>query len=94
MNLLLTYNWPGNVRELKYLVEQMVVSVEEDLIQGYHLPNNVSPFASSSYESTVELKEYLDFYEGRLVLQAYEKCKTTTGVAKFLGCLLYTSRCV
>ncbi len=85
LELLTAYHWPGNVRELKYLIEQLVLTVEDDCIQGYHLPDNVSPFAASNFEAKVDLKNYLDYYEKRLVLQAYEKCKTTVSVAKFLG---------
>ncbi len=79
------YDWPGNVRELKYLVEQLVFSVEDEVIQSYHLPGNISPFSSENYGATIDLKEYMDYYEGRLILQVYEKCKTTVKLAQYLG---------
>lgn len=85
IDLLLSYNWPGNVRELKYLMEQLVVTTEDSIIRGYHLPGSISPFSSGRFEAEVDLRQYLSYYEGRLVRQAYAKCKTTTATAKFLG---------
>ncbi len=85
MDLLLSHPWPGNVRELKYMVERLVLTTEEDVIQGYSLPGNISPFAASNYEAEIDLNSYLDYHEGRLVKQAWEKCHTTVGVARFLG---------
>lgn len=79
------YQWPGNIAELRYVIQQLVLTGEEDCIQSYHLPDTVSPFSATHFTSNIDLKEYLDFYEGRLVLQAYEKCKTTTRLAKYLG---------
>ena len=85
IDLLMSYNWPGNVRELKYLIERLVITVEDDIIKGYNLPSNISPYSSSNYEAKIDLKEYLEYYEGTLISQAYEKCKTTIELAKFLG---------
>lgn len=79
------YEWPGNVCELKYLVQKMVLTVEEDTIQSHHLPGHVSPYSSSNFESQVNLKDYLEFYEKRIVNEAYQHFKTTVGVAKHLG---------
>jgi len=84
-NVLSYYEWPGNVCELKYLVQKMVLTIDEDLIQGYHLPSHVSPYASSKFKSEMDLKEYLEHFEKKLVLQAYEKHATSVGVAGYLG---------
>lgn len=83
--LLQLYHWPGNITELKYVIQQVVLIVEEDRIQPYHLPDTISPFSASHFSANIDLKEYLEYYEGRLVLQAYEKCKTTVKLAKYLG---------
>ncbi|MEI7885411.1 MAG: sigma 54-interacting transcriptional regulator [Clostridia bacterium] len=84
-DLLLTYTWPGNVRELKYVIERLILTTEADVIHGFNLPGEISPFASTNYDAEVNLNEYLDYHEGRLVLQAFEKCNTTVGVGRFLG---------
>ncbi len=79
------YTWVGNVMELKCLIQQLVLTVDEKIIQVHHLPDYISPFSSSGFTAVVDLKEYLDYYEGKLVLLAYEKCKTTVKLAKYLG---------
>lgn len=85
MELLEMYSWPGNITELKCLIQQLVLTVAEDTIQSYHLPDNISPFSASNFSAVVDLKEYLEYYEERLVLQAYDRCKTTVKLAKYLG---------
>jgi transcriptional regulator with PAS, ATPase and Fis domain len=84
-SLLACYDWPGNVCELKYLVQKLVLITEENTVQGHHLPSHISPFSSSKFKSEIDLKEYMEFHEGRLVTQAYEKYPTSVGVANYLG---------
>ncbi|MEL7609628.1 MAG: sigma 54-interacting transcriptional regulator [Bacillota bacterium] len=83
--LLKMYHWPGNITELKYVIQQLILTVEEDTIQSYHLPDQISPFSNARFSANVDLREYMEYYEGRLILQAYEKCKTTVKLAKYLG---------
>ena len=85
MTLLELYHWPGNVTQLKYMLQQMVLTVEGDVIQTYHLPEAVSPFSAAGFDAPVNLRDYLEFYEQRLVQQAYKKCGTTVALAKYLG---------
>ncbi len=79
------YDWPGNVREMKYLIEQLVFSVEDGVIHSYLLPGNISPYSAENYGAAIDLKEYMDYHEGKLVMQVYDKCKTTVKLAKYLG---------
>ena len=85
LELLQLYSWPGNVTELKCLIQQMVLTLDEDTINTHHLPDCVSPFSTTNYTSVVDLKAYLEFCEERLVLQAYDKCQSTVKLAKYLG---------
>ena len=85
MELLEMYHWPGNITELKCLIQQLVLTLDEPVIQSYHLPDSISPFAASNFTAVVDLKDYLEYYEKRLVLQAYSKCKTTVKLARYLG---------
>ncbi|MBO0475658.1 sigma 54-interacting transcriptional regulator [Vagococcus sp. DIV0080] len=85
MNLLTAYSWPGNIQELRHVLLQLVINSEQDTIQPYHLPENISPFSPSHFSAQVDYKDYMDYYEKRLILNAYEKCKTTTEIAKYLG---------
>ncbi len=83
--LLIAHNWPGNINELKYIIQQLVFNCEENIVLPYHLPESISPFSSSNHAQQINLTEYLEYYEKRLVLQAYQKCKTTVSLAKYLG---------
>lgn len=85
LDALKTYSWPGNITELKCFIQQLVLTAENELIQPYHLPDTMIPFSVQENEATVDLKEYLTYHEKRLVLQAYDKCKTSVGLAKYLG---------
>lgn len=84
-DMLKAYSWPGNVTELKYMIQQIFLTKDEALVQPHHLPDYVSPYAAAGFSAKIDLKEYLEYYEGRLVLQAYEKCGTTVKLAKYLG---------
>lgn len=41
MRLLRLYAWPGNIRQLRNLLERLVVTVREELIQPQHLPEEI-----------------------------------------------------
>jgi len=41
MRLLRLYAWPGNIRQLRNLLERLVVTVREDMIQPQHLPEEI-----------------------------------------------------
>ncbi len=83
--LLIAHNWPGNINELKYIIQQLILNFEEDIVLSYHLPESISPFCAPNHAQQINLTEYLEYYEKRLVLQAYQKCKTTVNLAKYLG---------
>ena len=85
ITLLTSYSWPGNIQELRHVLLQLVINSEQETIQPYHLPENISPFSPSHFSAQVDYRDYMDYYEKRLILNAYEKCKTTTEMAKYLG---------
>ncbi|MEW5922229.1 MAG: sigma 54-interacting transcriptional regulator [Bacillota bacterium] len=39
--LLEHYVWPGNVRELENLIERLIIVINEDIIEAYHLPEMI-----------------------------------------------------
>jgi DNA-binding NtrC family response regulator len=41
MRLLRLYAWPGNIRQLRNLLERLVVTVREDVIQPEHMPEEI-----------------------------------------------------
>jgi transcriptional regulator with PAS, ATPase and Fis domain len=81
--LLLAYDWPGNVRELRNVVERLVVTSQDDLIEPEFLdgviPAEVFDNKRSSFRGRVER------FERRLVEDAMREHGNTREVAKALG---------
>ena len=79
------YSWPGNITELKSQIQKLVLTLDKEVIEEYDLPSNISPYSTARFAPQIDLNEYMEYYEGRLILQAYEQCKTTVKLAKYLG---------
>lgn len=82
---LLSYDWPGNVRELQNLIERLVVTTDEDLINEEDLPDFLRMFSMKGMDKDVTMKKALELLEKQMVQKAYERYKTTVGVSKALG---------
>ncbi|MEW6080861.1 MAG: sigma 54-interacting transcriptional regulator [Bacillota bacterium] len=54
MDCFVHYDWPGNVRELRHLIENLVISTIENLIDFSHLPSYM--YESSDPERKVVIK--------------------------------------
>lgn len=87
---LLAYSWPGNVRELANVAERAFMTSEGDVITLAHLPEDLLKISNVSYapgDLEVEeqgLEQAMDEFERKIICQAYEKYRTTVGVAKAL----------
>ncbi|PGA06293.1 sigma 54-interacting transcriptional regulator [Bacillus mycoides] len=90
LNLLEFYSWPGNVRELQNMIERLVVSADDPVIEAEF----VSKFLTPSYDfnkskpvitRVLPLQEALHSVEEQLILLAMKQYKTTTKAAKALG---------
>lgn len=83
MALLLAYNWPGNVRELRNLVERLVVTSENDVIDPEFLdgmlPSELLETEPNSFRQRVER------FERRLVEEAMRQVGNTRDAASLLG---------
>jgi transcriptional regulator with PAS, ATPase and Fis domain len=82
------YDWPGNVRQLENLMERMVITVQDPIVDVTHLPveytgNAVPPAAMLAQNGT--LAERMDTYEGQIIRESYQRCGTTVAVARELG---------
>lgn len=53
MHILTTANWPGNVRQLRNVMERLVVTVMDDVIQADNLPPDLTPAVSGSDSSVL-----------------------------------------
>lgn len=83
----LTYNWPSNVPELENMTERLLLTTESDCISIDDLPEALRgmSLALSGDGQSFDLRTALEFYEARLVNQAYSCFRTTMGVARALG---------
>jgi transcriptional regulator with PAS, ATPase and Fis domain len=82
------YNWPGNVRQLENLLERIVITAQDPIIDISALPieftgENLPQTAFLSQNGT--LAERLDAYEAQIIRDSYRRCGTTVAVAKELG---------
>ncbi len=82
------YDWPGNVRQLENLIERMVITVQDPIIDVTHLPVEYTGEAVPPAELLAQagtLAERMDAYEGQIIRDAYRRCGTTVAVARELG---------
>ena len=84
---LTNYSWPGNVRELSNVIERVVVTSSNEVIEAAELPEEITENSGGGenlQEDIPDLNKALEQLESKLVKQAWEKYHTTTGVAKAL----------
>lgn len=86
IELLVNYDWIGNIRELENMIERILLISDSDVINEEFLPESIKGRHKKVFdEENITLQERLDNYEEKLILKAFEKHKTTVGVAKALG---------
>lgn len=54
LDVLINYEWPGNVRELNNLVERLVITLKQDLIDVNDLPNKILQSESFAYNAEAQ----------------------------------------
>lgn len=79
------YDWPGNVRQLENLIERLVITSQDPILDVDSLPPEYSIDCSLPDASGGTLNEMLEAYEGRIIREAYRRCGTSVAVAKELG---------
>ena len=78
------YDWPGNVRELENLVERMVITVQDPIIDLPNLPGEYAALPAAPAQGGT-LAQQMDQYEGQIIRAAYQRWGTTVAVARELG---------
>lgn len=89
LKYLYQYNWPGNIRELRNLIEMLVVTTVDEVIEINNLPKNIIEYEKcKSYisgDNITKLSDALDKVEKELIFKAFEKHKNVRAAAKELG---------
>lgn len=82
----LHYDWPGNVRELENVVERLVISCQDELINEMQV-HGALPINNGmrvEVNEVVPLNRALDDLERKLILRAYQNYGTTRKAAEAL----------
>ena len=67
MRLLRLYGWPGNIRQLRNLMERLVVTVKDAMIQPEHLPEEIQASKEDVRTMVVTLGTSLDQLEREVI---------------------------
>jgi DNA-binding NtrC family response regulator len=86
MRLLRLYAWPGNIRQLRNLIERMVVTVKEPVIQPEHLPEEIQVSKEDAHTMVVALGSSLKDIEREAIRRTLaEVTNHREKAAKLLG---------
>ena len=80
------FSWPGNVRQLENLMERLVITSQDPILDTTALPLDYGAHAAEASPSIAgTLEERMNAYEGQIIRESYRRCRTTVAVAKDLG---------
>ena len=79
------YPWPGNVRQLENLMERLVITAQDPILDVTALPVEFTGGDMPLPAPTGTLAERMDAFEGQIIRDSYRRCGTTVAVAKELG---------
>jgi DNA-binding NtrC family response regulator len=86
MRLLRLYAWPGNIRQLRNLLERLVVTVREDMLQPQHFPEEIQASKEDVRTMVVSLGSPLEEIEKEVIRRTLsEVTNHREKVAKLLG---------
>ena len=86
MRLLRLYAWPGNIRQLRNLIERMVVTVKDPVIQPEHLPEEIQASKEDARTMVVTLGSSLEDIEREAIRRTLaEVTNHREKAAKLLG---------
>lgn len=86
LDILVNYNWPGNIRELENLIERLVITTQEPVIEPRHLPKSFQNHDEDaiSISSPQSLDSAIEQFEKKLVLKTYKRLGSSYKVAQAL----------
>ncbi|TKB62222.1 MAG: sigma-54-dependent Fis family transcriptional regulator [Nitrospira sp.] len=86
MRLLRLYGWPGNIRQLRNLMERLVITVKDPMIQPEHLPEEIQTSKEDARTMVVTLGTSLDQLEREVIQRTLtEITNHREKAAKLLG---------
>ena len=101
VSILSGLDWKGNIRELQHLIERLVITCDEIIIEPAHLPKNIFDIDDSEKERPARpsvtapihgdgggeqtLEEKLESYERALIQEAYQQYGSSRKLAARLA---------
>lgn len=81
------YSWPGNARQLSNMIERIVITTQDTMIDLDSLPSEYAEQSAiqAGLLNRASLSEQMDAYEGQIIREAYRQLGTSMAVAKALG---------
>ena len=79
------FEWPGNVRQLENLIERLVITAQDPILDTTALPLEFTGGNQAVPVSAGTLAERMDAFEGQIIRESYRRCRTTVAVARELG---------
>jgi DNA-binding NtrC family response regulator len=91
MRLLRLYAWPGNIRQLRNLIERLVVTVKDPVLQSEHLPDEIQASKEDMRTMMVTLGTPIEQIEREVIERTLrEVTNHREKAAKLLGISLRT----
>ncbi len=85
INMMMSYHWPGNVRELENCIERAVLTSQDDVISGYHLPPSLqtgeSGTAAQVADGKADFTTLVNSFERELIVEALKVSKGNISAA-------------
>ena len=89
--MLRQYAWPGNIRQLRNLMERLVITVKEGMVQPDHLPEEIRTSEQDQRTITIRLGRSLEDIEREVIRRTLvEVTNHREKAAKLLGISLRT----
>ena len=89
LRMMKQYSWPGNVRELENVIERLVVTSQNEIIDTDFLPDSIkveqSPDIRIDVNNVIPLDEAVATIEKKLIQLALKQSRNTTEAAAVLG---------
>ena len=80
------FGWPGNVRQLENLMERLVITSQDPILDTTALPLDYGADAPEALPAAAgTLEERMNAYESQIIRDSFRRCRTTVAVAKELG---------
>ena len=88
IEILKNAKWRGNIRELQHIIERLILTTDNDIIEVYDIPKNISGIEEKTnypnYLNMMSFDEKISQYEAMIIKEAYSIYKSSRKVAEHL----------